>query len=88
MRGTPCEEMEKRAKVLIIGHSFISRLEMLLGQSELFPADFNLARCEIRCYRISGGRAQSLLRDQDLQDCIIFFKPVLILLRLGGIDIC
>lgn len=80
--------MEKRAKVLIIGHSFISRLERLLGQSELFPVDFNLAQCEIRCYGISGGRAESLLRDQDLQNCIFSFKPVVILLQLGGNDIC
>lgn len=78
----------KRAKVLIIGHSFISRLERLLGQSELFPADVNLAQCEIRWFGISGRRAESLLRDQDLQNCIHSFKPAVIILQIGGNDIC
>lgn len=82
MRGTPCEEMKKRAKGLIIGHSFISRLERFLEQSELFPADFNLAQWEIQCYGISGGRAETLLRDQDLQNCIISYKAVVILIQL------
>lgn len=81
-------EMLKRAKVLIIGHIFFLRLERLLGQSELFPADFNLAQCEIRWFGISGGRAESLLRDQDLQNCIHSFKPSVIILQIGGNDIC
>lgn len=80
--------MEKRSKVLIIGHSFISQLERLLGQSELFPVDFNLAQCEIRWFGISGGRAESLIRDQDLQNCIHSFKPAVIILQIGGYDIC
>lgn len=87
-RSSASPEMEIRTKILIIGHTFISRLERLLDQSELFPADFNLAQCEIWWFGISWGRAESLLRDQDLHNCIHSFKPAVFILQIGRNDIC
>ncbi|XP_062605449.1 uncharacterized protein LOC134267244 [Saccostrea cucullata] len=79
---------KKRTNVLVIGHSFVTRLEQLLGRSDAFQADFNLAQCEIRCFGFSGGRVENLLKNQDLQHYITSFKPVVIILQIGGNDIC
>lgn len=59
-----------------------------MGQSEIFPAEFYLAQCKIRCFGISEGRGESLLRVQDLQNCIYSFKLVVIILQIGGNSIC
>ncbi|VDI10947.1 Hypothetical predicted protein [Mytilus galloprovincialis] len=75
-------------KVLILGHSFISRLTQALTYDPKLSPDFNLAQCSVSCYGISGGTVDRLKNNDDLNAHIQQFQPSVIILQIGGNDLC
>jgi len=42
-------------KILIVGHSFTSRLAQDIQRDPILDVNFNLKQCEIRCFGVSGA---------------------------------
>lgn len=78
--------MSDRIRVLIVGHSFISRLDNAIGR--YLPINFNLRQCVIQCFGVSGGRTDSLRANQGLRRKIVSFQPAILILQIGGNDLC
>ena len=79
--------MDENTRVLLLGHSFISRLDRELGST--LPEGFNLKQCDIRCFGVSGGRAESFVVNQDtrLRRVLHSFQPAVLILQIGGNDL-
>jgi lysophospholipase L1-like esterase len=78
------------SKVLVVGHSFINRLQRALGQ--IAGCNYNLEldpnSCVIEFYGISGGTLDRLADDHRFVDKLREFRPDIIVLQLGGNDLC
>lgn len=75
-------------RVLVLGHSFISRLDSLFRFNNQFPDSFDLNQCTIMCYGRPGGTIDSLWDDNHLVDILLNFCPTLVILQVGGNDLC
>ena len=76
-------------RVLVLGHSFVRRLEHFMGQTSLPCVENNFAlpsSTELKFHGI-GGRTLPLLLRYDLP-VIRAFKPTVILLEIGSNDLC
>jgi hypothetical protein len=51
-------------KVLIAGHSFISRLAQDTQRDPILDVNFDLKQCEIRCFGVSGASLEILRKTQ------------------------
>lgn len=74
--------------MLIIGHSYVSRLKTALINDQLLQPNFNLQQCVVNCYGIRGGKLGGLQHDVALQTYITQYQPNIILLQIGGNDLC
>ncbi|XP_062613677.1 uncharacterized protein LOC134275411 [Saccostrea cucullata] len=76
------------AKVLVVGHSFIRRLERSLGQIEgcFNNLGLDLSLCTVYFYGISGGRLDSLEVDSVFIEKLRTYGPDIIVIQLGGND--
>lgn len=75
-----------RTRVLIVGSSFISRLTDAFNN--VLRSDFNLLQCTIRCFGQPGGRIDNMQGNHNLEMCINNFQPTVIILQVGGNDLC
>lgn len=82
------QQQPPRTKVLIIGHSFISRLKTQLRIKDYFDYDFHLMQCNVRCFGKGGGRIDTLHEDPELWACLNSFRPSIAIIQVGGNDIC
>lgn len=76
------------AKVLVVGHSFIRRLERSLGQIEGCINNLGLdsSLCTVYFYGISGGKLDTLEVDSLLFEKLRAYRPDIIVIQLGGND--
>ena len=72
-------------RVLIVGHSFISRLRTDIQVNRRLHSNFNLIQCTVRCCGISGARIDTIMQNYT---CLSDYKPHIVLLQIGGNDIC
>lgn len=75
-------------RVLIVGHSYISRLNGLLNQDLNFPNDFNLIQCDIKLYGVSGAHVTDFQNDRKFWGFMDWFQPHIVILQVGGNDLC
>ena len=80
--------MDDRPNVLIVGHSFISRLAHDLTAVNYLDPSFDLIQCNIQCYGVSGAKVATLIDHPGLDNVIRDFQPKIIILQIGGNDIC
>lgn len=76
------------ARILIVGHSFISRLAQDIQRDPIIDVDFNLKQCEIRCFGVSGTSLEILEKHNGLIEFMNQYKPNIVILQIGGNDIC
>lgn len=74
--------------MLIVGHSFILRLMTDTQVNPRLHSDFNLIQCTARCCGISGARINTIIQNYTLLSCSSYYKPHIVLLQIGGNDIC
>lgn len=74
--------------VLLIGHSYISRLHQLLLHNNAFDSNFNLDQCEVRCFGVGGGRIDTLQQNDNLWSTLDAFQPQIVICQIGGNDLC
>ncbi|CAC5370800.1 unnamed protein product [Mytilus coruscus] len=74
-------------KVLILGHSFISRLTQALTYDPKLSQDFNLAQGSVSCFGRRGGKLDRV-NSEDLNANITYFQRSVIILQIGGNDFC
>jgi len=75
-------------RVLIVGHSFISHLATDIQVIPRLHSNFNLIQCTVRCCGISGARINTIMQNYTLVSCLSDYKPHIVLLQIGGNDIC
>jgi len=76
--------MNHKPRVLVIGHSYVSRLMTALTNDQLLQHNFNLQQCVVNCYGIREGKQGGLQHDVALQTHIKGYQPSIILLQIGG----
>jgi len=72
-------------RILVLGHSFIHRLQAFIVRSNLIPNNFSLDSAVIRLYGV-GGRTVAKVVAYDL-DVVRSFKPDIVILQLGTNDL-
>lgn len=76
--------------VLLVGHSFIRRLGRSIGHSSELLSNFGLSfhQCVVRFHGVSGGTLRKLQEDHIFTEKIRSFRPKIIIVQLGGNDLC
>jgi len=69
-------------KILIIGHSFISRLAQDIQRDPILDVNLNLKQCEIRCFGVSGASLEILEKHNGLIEFMKQYKPSIVILQL------
>ena len=81
-------DIVQRPRVLILGHSFISRLANDIFVKPYLDSNFDLMQCDIHCYGIGGASVKTFFDKQEVCAEIVNFKPHIIILQVGGNDLC
>lgn len=76
--------------VLLVGHSFIRRLGRSIGHSSELLSNFGFSfhQCVVRFHGVSGGTLRKLQEDHIFAEKIRPFRPKIIIVQLGGSDLC
>ena len=80
--------MGSRTNVLIIGHSFIRRLQNDVHERHDLHSNLNLDQCVVQYYGVGGATVASLLHDFRLREKLEEFRPDVVILQIGGNDVC
>lgn len=75
-------------RVLVVGHSFISRLSLELQVNPNFDSNFGLIQCTVLCYGVAGATIDTLSRHNGFRQCLLQFQAQAVVLQIGGNDMC
>lgn len=82
--------MADLAKVAIVGHSFVRRLDKDIKDTNKreFKRNFDLAQCQVRCRWSGGWQVLDMERfNGAIAPFLRDFRPDVVVLQLGGNDI-
>ncbi|CAG2184538.1 unnamed protein product [Mytilus edulis] len=79
----------KKHNVLVVGHSFVTRLGNDVYTIPSLRPDFGLDQAEVHCLGFGGGVISTLIKDESrrLNGKLRSFRPEMVILQIGGNDI-
>ena len=69
---------------VIVGHSFVARLESAFGSRHDIPSGVDLLKCNVKCVSKRGGRSQSI---RQMLLYILRDNPQITLIHIGENEI-